>query len=203
GSPVAHLPGRLGRVEPSLSRRGDPVQVLFADRALLGPGLAKVQNAAVVIDDDVITWAGPAADLPGPARASGVTVRRLGDVTVLPGLIDAHVHLGFDGGPTPVQRMRAEDDAAQVALMLRSARELLSVGVTSARELGARGYLDVAVRDAIAAGTARGPRLVVSGPPITITGGHCWFMGGEADSVEEVRRMVRQHHKRGVDLIKV
>jgi imidazolonepropionase-like amidohydrolase len=123
--------------------------------------------------------------------------------TILPGLIDSHVHLGFDGGPQPAARMSGETDEQQLILMLCSARELLGVGVTTARDLGARAYLDLVVRDAVAAGLARGPRLVVAARPITVTGGHCWFMGGEADSEDDLRRMVRTHHKRGADLIKV
>jgi imidazolonepropionase-like amidohydrolase len=123
--------------------------------------------------------------------------------TLLPGLIDAHVHLGFDGGPGPVARMQAETDAEQLILMLRSARELLRAGVTTARDLGARAFLDVVVRDAIARGTADGPRLVTAARPLTPTGGHCWFIGGECDSADELRRMVRLHHKMGADLIKV
>ena len=99
--------------------------------------------------------------------------------------------------------MQAETDEQQLLLMLRSARELLGVGVTTARDLGGRGYLSVLVRDAIAADLARGPRLVVSGSPVTVTGGHCWFMGGEADSDDDLRRLVRTHHKHGCDLIKV
>ena len=88
--------------------------------------------------------------------------------------------------------------------MLHSARDLLGVGVTTARDLGGRSYLDVVVRDAIAAGLARGPRLVVAASPVTVTGGHwAWFMGGEADSEDELRRIVRTHHKHGADLIKV
>jgi len=138
----------------------------------------------------------------GPAPASHAVIDATG-LTVLPGLIDCHVHLAFDGGPAPVARMRAEDDARQVALMTRNARRLLSVGVTTARDLGGRGYLGVSVRDAIADGTLRGPRLLTAGPPLTVTGGHCWFMGAEADGEQEVRRMVRQHHKHGVDLIKI
>ena len=113
------------------------------------------------------------------------------------------MHLAFDGGPAPAARMRAETDEQQLLLMLRSARELLGVGVTTARDLGGRGYLPVLVRDAIAADLARGPRLVVSGSPVTVTGGHCWFMGGEADSDDDLRRLVRTHHKHGTDLIKV
>jgi hypothetical protein len=99
--------------------------------------------------------------------------------------------------------MRGDTDAQQLVLMLHSARELLGVGVTTARDLGARAYLDVVVRDAIAGGLARGPRMVVAARPITVTGGHCWFMGGEADSDDDLRRMVRTHHKHGANLIKV
>jgi imidazolonepropionase-like amidohydrolase len=123
--------------------------------------------------------------------------------TIMPGLIDSHVHLAFDGGPNPAARMRAETGEQQLMLMLRSARELLGIGVTTARDLGSRAYLAVAVRNAIAAGLARGPRLVVAACPITVTGGHCWFMGGEADSEDDLRRIVRTHHKHGADLIKV
>jgi len=87
--------------------------------------------------------------------------------------------------------------------MLRSARELLLAGVTTARDLGARSFLDVAVRAAIGSGMADGPRLVTAARPLTPTGGHCWFMGGECDSTDELRRMVRLHHKMGADFVKV
>ena len=145
--------------------------------------------------------AGAAKALPGEAAALPRT--DYPGSTIMPGLIDSHVHLGFDGGPQPAARMRAETDEQQLVLMLRNARDLLGVGVTTARNLGSRAYLDVVVREAIAAGLARGPRLVAAGPPVTVTGGHCWFMGGEADSEDDLRRIVRTHHKRGADLIKV
>ncbi len=179
------------------------MQVLTADRALVGADLRLVEDAAVIIDDGEITWVGPRGEAPGHRGRDDGDARHLGDVTLLPGLIDAHTHLAFDGGPEPVRHLIGADEPALVASMLYHARNLLSVGVTTARDLGAPGYLDVAVREAIARGIARGPRLVVSGPPITITGGHCWFMGGEADSADDVRTMVRRHHKHGTDLIKV
>jgi imidazolonepropionase-like amidohydrolase len=179
------------------------MKVLYADRLLAGPDLEMIDHGAVVVDGDRIAWVGRGAELSADQYDPAAEIHRLGDVTLLPGLIDAHVHLAFDGSAVPVERMMRENDAQQVALMLRSARELLSVGVTTARDLGARGYLDIAVRDAIADGTARGPRMLTAGSPLTVTGGHCWFMGGEVDSEDDVRRMVRQHHKMGVDLIKV
>jgi imidazolonepropionase-like amidohydrolase len=177
---------------------GEP-EVLTAPRVLTGD--AVVTDGAVVLGEHTVDWAGPAAELP----AEYAPLPRTGypGGTILPGLIDSHVHLAFDGGPAPAARMRAETDEQQLVLMLRSARELLGVGVTTARDLGGRGYLSVVVRDAIAANLARGPRLLVSGSPVTVTGGHCWFMGGEADSDDELRRLVRTHHKHGTDLIKV
>jgi imidazolonepropionase-like amidohydrolase len=174
-------------------------EVLTAPRVMTGA--ETVTDGAVVIEDQSIVWVGTAGELP-PTYA---LLPRTGypDATILPGLIDSHVHLGFNGGRDTVARMRAETDEQQLVLMLRNARDLLGVGVTTARDLGARSYLDIVVRDAIAAGGARGPRMVVATRPITVTGGHCWFMGAEADSEDDLRRMVRTHHKHGADLIKV
>jgi imidazolonepropionase-like amidohydrolase len=174
-------------------------EVLTAPRVLTGD--ETVTSGAVVIGDQNVEWAGPASEL--PAEYAALPRTDYPGSTIMPGLIDSHVHLGFDGGPDPVARMRGESDEQQLVLMLRSARDLLGVGVTTARDLGGRAYLGVVVRDAIADGLARGPRLIVAAAPITVTGGHCWFMGGEADSEDDLRRMVRTHHKHGADLIKV
>src|SRR5258708_9788110 len=174
-------------------------EVLTGPRVV--PGDETVTDGAVVVGDRTVEWAGCPATL--PAEFALLPRTDYPGSTIAPGLIDCHVHLGFDGGPQPAARMRSETDEQQLILMLRNARDVLGVGVTTARDVGARAYLDVVVRDAIAAGLARGPRLVVATRPITVTGGHCWFMGGEADSEDDLRRMVRTHHKRGADLIKV
>ena len=158
-------------------------------------------DGAVVVGDTTVEWVGPALEV--PARYAAAKQTHYSGSTIMPGLIDSHVHLGFDGGGNPAARMRAETDEQQLVLMLRNARDLIGVGVTTARDLGGRGYLSLVVRDAIAGGLARGPRLVVAAAPITVTGGHCWFMGGEADSEDDLRRLVRTHHKHGADLIKV
>ncbi|MDR1998882.1 MAG: amidohydrolase family protein [Frankiaceae bacterium] len=178
------------------------MRYLLGARVLAGSSLAPIPGGAVAVDGPRIDWVGTAAQARDRA-APADSIEDLGDVTILPGLIDSHVHLGFDGGPDPVARMKRETDAQQLVLMLRSARELLSAGVTTARDLGARSFLDIAVRDAIAAGDARGPRMVVANRPITLTGGHCWFMGAECDDETAVRTMVRLHHKMGADCIKV
>jgi imidazolonepropionase-like amidohydrolase len=174
-------------------------EVLTAPRVITGAGT--VIEGAVAVGDETVRWAGARDALPEEFAAWPRADYQ--DATILPGLIDSHVHLGFDGGPRPAERMRGESDAQQLVLMLQSARNLLGVGVTTARDLGARGYLAITVRDAIAAGMARGPRMVVAASPVTVTGGHCWFMGAEADSDDDLRRLVRTHHKHGADLIKV
>jgi imidazolonepropionase-like amidohydrolase len=176
-----------------------PEEVLTAPRVITGS--ETVADGAVVLGDRLVSWAGRAQAL--PEEYGGLPRTDYPGATILPGLIDSHVHLGFDGGPDPAARMQAETDEQQLLLMLRNARDLLGVGVTTARDLGARSFLGVVVRDAIASGLARGPRLVVAGPPVTVTGGHCWFMGGEADSEDDLRRIVRTQHKHGADLIKV
>ncbi len=175
--------------------------IISAPRALVGPNLDLLEHASVVVKGRIIEWVGPHEAM--PQEFSSLPTRYFEDATILPGLIDSHVHLGGDGGSDPFGRMRRETDHEQVALMLKSARELLSVGVTSARNLGARNNLDIVVRDAIANGTARGPRILAAGEPLTPTGGHCWFMNGEVDGELEIRRLIRQHHKDGVDLIKI
>jgi imidazolonepropionase-like amidohydrolase len=176
-----------------------PEEVLSASRVITGS--ETVVDGALVLGGQLVEWVGPAAGL--PAEYAALPRTDYPGSTIMPGLIDSHVHLGFDGGPNPAARMRAETDEQQLVLMLRNARDLLGVGVTTARDLGSRAYLAVVVRDAIAAGLARGPRMVVAGPPVTVTGGHCWFMGGEADSEDDLRRIVRTQHKHGADLIKV
>ncbi|MGH9056547.1 MAG: amidohydrolase family protein [Acidimicrobiales bacterium] len=127
----------------------------------------------------------------------------LGDATLLPGLIDVHQHLGFDASTDPVATMRSDSDAVLLLRMRLAARRALSVGITTVRDLGDRGYLGVALRDWFRSGAEVGPEILASGPPITTTGGHCWFMGGEADGAAGVRQAVREHVARGVDVIKV
>ncbi|MDI9914187.1 amidohydrolase family protein [Rhodococcus sp. IEGM 1379] len=174
-------------------------EVLTAGTVLTGS--AAIPDGVVVVSERKIAWVGSEVDL--PPEYAGIHRSNYPDSTIMPGMIDTHVHLAFDGGLDPVARMRAEDDRQQLVLMLHNASALLSAGVTTARDLGARSFLDVTVRDSIDQGIAYGPRMLVTGPPVTITGGHCWFMGGEADSLDDIRKIVRTHHREGVDLIKV
>ncbi len=150
------------------------------------------------IDDGRIVDAGPChASMP---RAGVVD---LGDVTIMPGLIDAHQHLVFDASSDPVARLQADDDATLILRMRLAAQRALAVGITTIRDLGDRNYLSLTLRDWYRAGAEVGPRILASGPPITIANGHCWFLGGVAEGPDAIRAAVRERAARGVDVIKI
>src|ERR1700745_1747463 len=105
-------------------------EVLTAPRVMTGE--RTLTDGAVVIGQNAIDWVGAGDELPGEFATAPRS--DYPGCTITPGLIDCHVHLGFDGGPRPAARMRAETDAQQLILMLRNARDLLGVGVTTVRD---------------------------------------------------------------------
>ncbi|HTD49420.1 MAG TPA: amidohydrolase family protein [Acidimicrobiia bacterium] len=127
----------------------------------------------------------------------------LGDATLLPGLIDIHQHLAFDASEDPVGHLIADDDATLLLRMRVAALRALAGGVTTIRDLGDRNYVSLTLREWFRMGAEVGPEILASGPPITVTGGHCWFLGGEADGVQGVRHAVQERVERGVDVIKI
>jgi len=185
-----------------------PVTVVKAGK-LVDVAAGRVRNdQLIVIQDGRIVAVGPAGATTVPAGAALVD---LSDKTVLPGLIDTHTHV--TGDPTSPPYYGYGISVPREALKgARFARETLLAGVTTIRNVGASGYADVALRDAINAGDVIGPRMLVSGPAIGITGGHCdgnllapeYAERGEgvADGPDAVRAMVRKNVKYGVDVIK-
>jgi imidazolonepropionase-like amidohydrolase len=169
-----------------------------AARLFDGENAAVTGDPTVLVADGRITAVCTGADIP-----AGAEVADLGDVTLLPGLIDAHLHLAFDASPDPVARLAAASDDEVLAGMRKAARAALAAGITSVRDLGDRGYLSLRLRDELAADPTAGPRVLAAGPPITTAGGHCWYLGGQADGVDGIRAAVRAHAERGVDVIKV
>jgi imidazolonepropionase-like amidohydrolase len=133
-----------------------------------------------------------------PAR--GETALDLGGATVLPGLIDAHVHLELDPQrsqpPAPSEPRDAAAMDARAAAMVRA-------GITTARDLGGGTWAELELRDRIAAGATPGPRLLCAGQPVTSPGGHCHFWGGEAADAKGARAVIARQADRGVDLVKV
>ncbi|MBT2212484.1 MULTISPECIES: amidohydrolase family protein [Actinomadura] len=177
-------------------------RILTAAEVLTGTPGEVIPDGAVLIRDGLIEDVGPAADV--TARAAAGTPRAsFPGARILPGLIDVHVHLVFDGGDDPVGALAATDDATLTLDVAERARRLLDVGVTTVRDLGDRGGIAARLRDAVNAGTIPGPRVLTSGTPITVTGGHCSFLGGQADGAEQVRALVRRLAEDGVDVIKM
>ncbi len=127
----------------------------------------------------------------------------MGGFTIIPGLIDAHAHLCFDATRQWRRTYDTDGPARMLLRMAANAREMVSAGITTVRDLGAPTQLATELREAAAAGLVAGPSLLIAGAPITTTGGHCYFMGGEADGELEVRKRVREHARAGVDWIKV
>lgn len=137
----------------------------------------------------------------------------LGDATLLPGLIDAHVHLIGGEEMTPYDDLR--ETAARAAIEgVANARRTLAAGFTTVRDLGSRDFADVALRNAIAAGHIPGPRMLVAVKSLSVTGGHgdrndlpgdidVHRYSGIADGEDEVRKKVRENLKHGADWIKV
>jgi len=153
----------------------------------------------VVVSGDRISE----VDLAGNGVSAGLPIVDLGDVTLLPGLIDAHVHLAFDPAGDVVRQMQADSDEVLLQRMHRHAQAALRAGITTVRDLGDRSYLASVLRERYASDPQAGPEILMAGPPITRRGGHCWFLGGEADTPEELAAAVTERAARGVDVIKV
>ncbi len=177
------------------------MRILRAAQVLTGRPGEVIPYGEVAVDGDMIAFAGPRGGAGEPGDADEVV--DLPGCTLLPGLIDAHVHLGFDDKVDPVTRQSPENDRHLLLRMAENARKLVAAGVTTARDLGARGFLDLALRDAIEEGLAVGPHLIAATRPITPTGGHCWYMGGEADDLPAIRRVARENLRAGADCLKI
>ena len=120
--------------------------------------------------------------------------------TLLPGLIDAHVHLVADGVPGSLEAVGQMTDEEIDAVITRTLAQQAAHGVTTVRDLGDRRYRTLAFRDAAAPGV---PRIVAAGPPFTTEGGHCHYLGGAAEGADAIRAAMAEHVERGVDVIKV
>src|SRR6195256_1394407 len=163
-------------------------------------------NQIILIQGDKIASVGSGTQVP-----DGAQVVDLSNATVLPGLIDAHTHITMT---TNFGYSRLGISVPREALNgARNARVTLDAGFTTIRNVGASGFTDVALRDAINAGDVPGPRMLVSGPALSITGGHCdnnllpfeshVQSAGVGDGVEAVQHKTREIIKYGADLIKI
>ena len=152
----------------------------------------------VVVEEGRIS----AVDFKRAGCSQDTTLVDLGESTLLPGLVDAHAHLCWDPGGEP-EDLAGDSYEVLLGRARRHAEAALSSGITTIRDLGDRDFATLSLREEYRRGTTLGPELLVSGPPLTRRGGHCWFLGGEADSAEELVDAVNERAARGVDWIKV
>jgi imidazolonepropionase-like amidohydrolase len=169
-----------------------------------------LENQIIWIEGDRIKAVGTEAELKSKIPSSATAVDLSGE-TVLPGLIDCHTHLTFSPQLLGVRGLHMSVPR-EALLGARNARATLEAGFTTVRNVGANGFSDVALRDAILAGDVTGPRMLVSGPALSITGGHGdenflapqfnFSSEGVADGVDAVMHRVRENIKYGADVIK-
>ncbi|MET8979414.1 amidohydrolase family protein [Streptomyces sp. NPDC004539] len=156
------------------------------------------RSGTVLVEDGVIRD----VDLTGATPPEHATVRDFGpDAWLLPGLIDAHVHLCWDAGRDAVAHVASDDRDTVLDTARDAAATMLRAGVTTVRDLGDRDFLTLDLRERVPA--ERRPDIVAAGPPITTRGGHCHFLGGAAEGAAELLAAVRQRAERGCEVVKV
>jgi imidazolonepropionase-like amidohydrolase len=170
--------------------------ILRNARLLDGTGAAPYVGVDVVLDGGKIAAVG------GLHPSGDAEVIDLRGRTLMPGLIDCHVHLTFAGDPKDVERAATVPVPDLAWTAATNARDTLDGGVTTVRDVGARAGVAIRLREAIAAGRVPGPRVRAAGSIICMTGGHGWFIGREADGPDDVRRAVREQLKAGADCLK-
>lgn len=163
---------------------------LFDGFTLSGPATIRIEHGTIV-----------ELDRTGRIPPSEFTDDFGPDAWLLPGLIDTHVHLSFDASPNPVTSLKTQSDTELQAAMRRAASTALYAGVTTVRDLGDRNYSALQLAEQLE--THQGPHILAAGPPITTVGGHCYFLGGEAEGPQALVAAVRERHARGCAVVKV
>ena len=170
---------------------------------------AEPADQTVIVQGETIVGVAPTSSTPKEPADTEIDLRQF---TLLPGLIDVHTHLTMANNFDPYFEL-SMTPAKEAIIGVENAKVTLEAGFTTVRNVGAGDYTDVALRDEINAGHIPGPHMMVSGPPLGITGGHCdenllpfqYHVTGEgvADGIAAVQQKVRQNIKYGADLIKI
>ncbi len=174
--------------------------VLTGATLIDGNGGAPLENAAAHVVGERIAWVGGMADLP-PEALDAEQIDVSGK-WLLPGLIDAHIHICYNGSESVFALLeKPRDDLVLEAVDI--CRRTLSHGVTTVRDVGGEQYIEMGLRRAIDRGFIEGPRMKLSGRVISMTGGHAHFIAREADGPDEMRKAAREQIKAGADLVKL
>ena len=174
--------------------------VLTGATLIDGNGGEPLTNAAVYVEGERIAWVGPAADL--PAAAQDCEQIDVSGKWLLPGLIDAHIHICYNGEESVFALLEKHRDEL-VLEAVDICKRVLSQGVTTVRDVGGEQYIEMALRNAINRGFIQGPRMKLSGRVISMTGGHAHFIAREADGPDEMRKAAREQIKAGADIVKL
>ena len=199
----------LSVAQASSAQTAEPETILIHAGHLLDVKTGHVTDkATVMIQDGKIVSLGDPRWVKAPANLKTID---LPNATLLPGLIDVHTHLTFD--PSFGYQELGVSIPKEALIGAKNAKITLEAGFTTVRNVGASGYTDIALRDAVNEGMVPGPRILASGPALSITGGHCdqnllpyeWHAkaDGTADGVEHVQQKVREIIKYGADVIKI
>jgi imidazolonepropionase-like amidohydrolase len=173
--------------------------IAFVDgRVIVGDG-RMIENATVLVEDGKILKIGQSSK----NIAKDFQKISLGGRTLLPGFIDAHIHICMDGSPDPMAAFLSESPTMTALKAARSACRTLMAGVTTVRDMGGKDGIDFGLRQAINSGLIPGPRILISGRLICMTGGHGWQVGLEANGPDEVRQAAREQIKAGADIVKL
>ncbi len=180
------------------------VKYVIADRVANSEMSGWVSDTAVRIEDGKIGGIVRTVDLPADIE-DNADVIRLGNVSLMPGLVDAHCHMHCSATADAQALALAEKDDIQRLTMraVTAMRKAVLAGTTTVRDIGSRNEVAFPIKQAIKEGAIPGPRLLATGTPITITAGHCWFFGTQADTADEVAKAVRNQVRQGADAIKI
>ncbi len=174
--------------------------VLQVGRLIDGLGNPVQRNMAVVVEQGLIKQVMPQARLAPPDAAEVLSYRK---ATLLPGLIDCHTHTNMPGNGRTGEQVIGDGDDLRLLRSARNAATALRTGVTTLCDNGAWNHSGFALKQGVSSGEVVGSRVLACGRPVTITGGHLWYMGGEADGADGVQHTVRELVKDGADFIKV
>lgn len=176
---------------------------IFKNCRLIDGADGVIEEGWLLLEDSRISGFGPMEKIPvHVGNGVDAEVEIMTGKTILPGLIDCHVHLALDGSPDPMSKITTLADPMATIHMVKHGEATLRAGVTTVRDLGSKNFIDLQVRDAVNSGLINGPRMLCAGQMICITGGHGWPLGCEADGPDAVRQAARKQIKAGVDCVK-
>ena len=185
-----------------MSDQNSRAMLILAGRLADGLGGASRADQAVLVEAGRIRAVGDRETVRRQASPEAEVVD-LGAACLTPGLIDSHTHLSLAGDGRPYAAMFADSDEMMVLTGAMNMRRHLSAGITTIREHGARNRVGFALKEGLGRGYIPGPRMLVSGRPITCTGGHFHMCNEVADGEEEIRKSVRRLVHEGADYIKI